>query len=359
MRSAATLLIKLPSYYLFRWFGYPKLLPFNYTFLISTRCNSRCKTCNIWKEKGKELDLKEWEKIFLSLGKSPFWVTISGGEPFLQKHLVSMVFLLDKICQPAIINIPTNSLLGEKVSLDVEKILQKITQAKLVINLSLDGVGKDHDEVRGIQGNFDKVMANYQNLKKLQQKHPNLIVGFGTVISKFNFKKIKKVADLAFNLEPDQYVSEIAEERVELLTVGKKITPSLKEYSEAINCLVNKMEGYKFSGLGRISRAFRFAYYQFVKSYLQGKKLLPDFAGFVSCEITSQGIVWPSCIKGEEMGDLKRVGFNFRKAWFSSQAKKVRDKIKKEGTSYPLANAFYSSVLFHPPTLFKVLRRLF
>jgi len=304
------------------------------------------------------LALGEWKKVLKSIGKSPFWVTVSGGEPFIQPHLADFVIAIDRICQPAIINIPTNSLLPKRVRKDVIKILKKVKTPQLIINLSLDGVGKVHDSIRGISGNFEKVMENYRNLKDVQKQHPNLVIGFGSVISRYNIKQSKELFDYVFELEPNQYLTEIAEERAELDTLGLTITPDYKSYSKSINYLLGKMKKNRMKGIGRISRAFRFEYYHFVKDWLRGRKLLPDYAGFASCEITSWGDVWPSCIKGENIGNLRNVSYNFPKIWFSKEALRIRGNIKDKGTSYPLANAFYTSSLHDYPTLFRVIRRV-
>ena len=71
-------------YRLFRATGWPKVLPFNYTVSVTARCNYRCATCRIWAEPLPELSLAEYEKLFVSLGRSPYWVTFSGGESFLR-----------------------------------------------------------------------------------------------------------------------------------------------------------------------------------------------------------------------------------------------------------------------------------
>ena len=354
MRTWKELLVRLPLYQSFRAIGYPRMLAFNYTFLISTLCNSRCKTCNIWKQRHNDLTIEEWEKVFTSLGTSPFWVTVSGGEPSLQRHLADMVIAIDRICKPAIINIPTNSLVPERLQVHVARILKETRVPQLIVNLSLDGVGEVHDRVRGAPGNFPRVLENYKYLKNLQKQYKNLAVGFGTVVSTHNIDHIKELFDFIYDLNPDQYVTEIAEQRVELDTVGLPITPNLAQYSEAIDYLLAKMEKRRYHGIGRVSRAFRFQYYQFVKDWLAKKPLLPDFAGFASCEITSWGDVWPSCIKGEKMGNVRQTGYDFGKVWFSPDAQTIRKGIKRQGTSYPLANAFYSSALHHIPTLGKV-----
>ena len=45
-------------------------------------------------------------------GRTPFWFTMSGGEPFLRKDLVELCASAFRHCRPAIINIPTNGLLA-------------------------------------------------------------------------------------------------------------------------------------------------------------------------------------------------------------------------------------------------------
>ncbi|MFH0864536.1 MAG: radical SAM protein [Candidatus Gottesmanbacteria bacterium] len=358
MNKTYHLFFQLPRYWVFREFGKPKILPVNYTFLISTECNSRCLTCNIWKQKHKELTLEEWEKIFTSLGKSPFWVTISGGEPFLKSYLADLVINLDNMCQPAIINIPTNSLLPGIIEKQLINILLRVKKTPIVVNLSLDGVGKIHDQIRGIPGNFEKVVENYQNVKKLQTKYPNLMVGFNSVISKYNINTCPELFKFVYKLHPDSYITEIAEQRVELGTINMDITPNYKQYTHAINNLVSVFKRYKFKKIGLIAGAFRQEYYHFVKDWLSGKKVLNDYAGYSSCEISSWGEVWPSCIKAENMGNLRSNRFNFKKIWFSQKADKIRKRIKKTGTSYPLANAFYTNALFNAGTIVKTIGRI-
>ena len=82
-------------YNCFKIFGIPKKLPVFLTINVNDLCNSRCRICNIWKndpeKKVKEqLKLWEFERIFKNYGNL-YWVTITGGEPFLRKDLVEVV----------------------------------------------------------------------------------------------------------------------------------------------------------------------------------------------------------------------------------------------------------------------------
>ena len=52
--------------------------PLNLTFSVTYRCNSTCKTCNVWKKRVEDLTLPEYVKIFKDFGPSLYWATFSG-----------------------------------------------------------------------------------------------------------------------------------------------------------------------------------------------------------------------------------------------------------------------------------------
>lgn len=341
---------------LFRYFGFPKVLPINFTILISTVCNSRCKTCNIWKQIRNDLSLGEWEKTLKSIGHAPYWFTISGGEPFLQQHIADLAIAINWICRPSVINIPTNSLMGAKIAKDVEKILKNCPKTQIVINLSMDGVGEKHNILRGAPGNFPKIISNFKRLKKLQKKYSNLVVGIHTVISKYNVDDVPEILAFVKELKPDQFITEIAEERVELDTVGLDITPSFEKYSKAIDQVINEIKSRKYRGFSAITESFRLEYYDFVIRWRRGDKIkMKDFAGWASCQISSWGEVWPSCVGGIPLGNVRDVNYDFTKVWFSKKANQIRKKLKNKNESFPLANAFYSNALCNYNILAKVL----
>lgn len=356
MRNKLQLLTKIPFYKLSRVFGWPKLLPVNLTLSISANCNSRCKTCNIWKKQENDLSIEEWDKILSSLGSAPFWITISGGEPFLQrKKLIDLVRICYEKNHPAIINIPTNCLLGSLIPPMVEEMCQQIPSTQLIINLSIDGVGEKHDQIRGIPGNFQKSVQVFNTLKELKKKYANLTVGIHSVISNFNYRDVDELYNWAFSVQPDQYITEIAEERVELDTKGLPITPSLENYSQAIDKLANRVKQMRFMGVSKITEAFRLEYYNNVKKYLKTKKqVIPCFAGLASGQIYASGDVWECCVDADVMGNLRENNYDFRKVWFSKKAAEIRKKVKKGGCGCPLANASYTNMLMEVKTLFRI-----
>jgi len=343
----------IPSYYLFRKLGWPRKLPMNLTFSITNRCNSRCKTCKIYQKKSEELDLEEWRKVFAGLGQSPFWTTFSGGEPFLRSDFFDLVRSLYEQCHPSIINIPTNGLLSDRIPTVVKQISDYCRTSQIVINLSLDEVGENHDAIRGVPGNYEKAAQTFKALKSLGM--PNLSVGIHTVISKFNVKRIPNIFENIMTLQPDSYVTEIAEERVELDNVGSEITPDFGEYAAAVDFLGHALENGHLDQVGRMTRALRLEYYSLVKRILREKRqVIPCYAGFASAQIAPDGNVWMCCVKAEPIGNLRKGGYDFSKIWLSEKAKSIRREIKGGKCYCPLANATYTSMLHHLPTLSRV-----
>ncbi len=344
---------KIPLYYLFRLLGRPKKLPMNLTLSVSFKCNSRCKTCNIYKKKTDELSLAQWQSIFKNYGKDLFWVTISGGEPFLRKDLVDLVCSLYDSCMPKIINIPTNGLLKDHIPQTVKKIATHCKKAQIVINVSIDEIGEKHDAIRGVRGSYEKALETFSALKSINI--PNLSVGIHTVISKFNVFRIPIIYQHLLELNPDSYITEIAEERKELDTIGAGISPEYEDYANAVDFLISRLKRDQFNQVGRITRAFRIEYYKIVKKILkENRQIIPCYSGFASAQIAPDGDVWMCCIKAEPVGNLRDVNYEFKNVWFSEKAERLRKSIKNGECYCPLANASYTNMLHNPKSLFRV-----
>jgi MoaA/NifB/PqqE/SkfB family radical SAM enzyme len=352
------LLTQVPRYWLFRRVGWPKVMPVNMTVSITSACNSRCLTCNIWSEHtpgdGQDLTLDEFDRVFRSLGRTPYWFTISGGEPFLREDIVDICRSLYDHCSPAQINIPTNSLVWRPIAERVAAIADYCRRSDVVINLSLDGVGAKHDELRGVKGNFDKVLLVFQQLKALNR--PNLTVGVHSVISRFNVDHFPELHEfVTTQMRPDSFVSELAEERVELGTIGAGITPRSEDYARAIDLMARHSKSEAHHGRSRIIQALRRKYYKLAKRFLEsGGQAIPCYAGWASAQIAPNGDVWSCAVRAEPIANLRDHDFDFKRVWFSDLAKPMRQSIRNRECACPLANAAFTSMLMDPRTMLEV-----
>ncbi|MGV8151633.1 MAG: radical SAM protein [Candidatus Nanoarchaeia archaeon] len=364
MVSNIRLAWKILGYQLFRKFGFPKLMPMNITIAVTNKCTSLCKTCNLGRIYLKnpriadnDLTPEEYKKIFASIGKNNvFWFVFSGAEPFQRKDLVEICKYAYDYCKPNVIVLPTNSLqAGTKER--VEELLKHCKGTIINVNLSLDGVGKDHDQIRGIKGNFDLVLKLFRELKPLKQKYSNFELNIHTVVSRYNYEKIgelhKYVRD---NLGPDAHITEIAENKAEIENLKLDITPAIKEYEKTINLLSEQLKEEKYKGFTKTKQVSRLLYYELVKKIFKQKtQVIPCYAMINEVQINPLGELWTCSVLGKSSGNLRENNYDFKKVWSNQKSKELRKSIKNKECWCPVANVSYTNMICNPMMSLKII----
>lgn len=355
---------QIARYNLAYHFKIGKPLPDNLTISITRACQSACLTCNCGAETrmglvntSEELSLDEWLAIVGNIDWKLAFLTISGGEPSMRRNFEAIALAFSEQTRPSFVTIPTNALTPSLVLDKVGRILQKSPE-RIVwhVNVSVDAIDVMHDYVRGVKGNFQKCMQTLDGLLRLRERYPNLRVGVHTVVSTYTIDHIRQTVDFFRNMPLDNHISEIAEERFELGTVGRDITP-YEEYSSVIPFL---KEALGTRRQGRTRRSLRCVYYELVAEWTQEPRRQPVhcMAGLASCHITEKGCLTSCCTRWVErgfMGDLRQANYDFKQLWFSQEADKVRESIKRQECACPLASAAYSSLLISPKSLLNML----
>lgn len=177
---------------------------------ITDECNSRCKHCNIWKKEGSgSLKSNEIERVF---GSGSFRdvreLIVTGGEPVLRPDIEENLLAIQRHIHPdALVSFSTNGLLPERVLNTVERCLE--SGMKIVVGVSLDGIGVRHDTVRGVKGNFEKVDYLLNRLLELKKKRGNLSVTVGYTLAPWTFENLEEVRRYAgvrgMNFLPQMY----------------------------------------------------------------------------------------------------------------------------------------------------------
>ncbi|MDX1523028.1 MAG: radical SAM protein, partial [Anaerolineae bacterium] len=324
------LLSKIPFYWAYRKFGWPTMLPFSIVVSVSYRCNSKCKTCDVWRKPNDDMTLEEWDKTFAKIGPGPLYFTFTGGEPFMRKDTADIALSAYTHCRPSVITIPTNGILTKQILDQVDRLCAGAPTANIGINLSLDEVGERHDEIRMVPGNWKKAMKTWAVLKDLQKVHKNLVLTNHTVISNYNIDRFFEIYTGLEFLEPDSYITEIAEERVELDTVGWEITPVAEKYGRIADFLSDKARARPVKGFAKITQAFRAEYYQLAKRTLyENRQVIPCYAGWASCQIAPNGDLWSCCIRAEGVGNLRENNYDLRPIWSGASMAKMRHSIQR------------------------------
>jgi len=162
-------------------------VPENAVWELTLRCNMRCLHCGsaAGKARKNELTLKECFRVadeLLSLGCQK--ITFIGGEIFFYRGWEKVARRMSD--GGALVNIITNAYrLGD------EEIAQ-IKEANLSnVGISLDGMEKNHDLIRGIKGSFQRALRSFERLH--QEGIPLAVV---TSLLDFNVADLDRMHDL-------------------------------------------------------------------------------------------------------------------------------------------------------------------
>lgn len=316
-----------------------KKQPYKLNFAVTSACNSRCKTCDVWKvfQRNPEiikddLSLREIELIFKNLPSNFVWLSLSGGEPFLRKDLVDICqAAVENIPSLGLISIPSNGLLTKEILGKTEKTLS-LSLKNLFLNFSIDGPEKIHDEVRGIKDGFKKTWATYEKILALSQREPRLSVNLETTISKYNFNYIENffkelVADghkitvtiahtgyLYKNTEGDKEFTRLDNDGGKLKTIIEIVKKSLNFTSP-----VDLIERIYLS--------------QILKFYENPRRQpLPCIALENSLSLDQKGNIIPCFMWGKILGNIRDFDYNLKKFLKEKreEIKATRKLIRKE-----------------------------
>lgn len=148
--------------------------PYAAHFIPTWRCNLKCKMCNVWKmPEGSELTTEEMLKVLRQL-KSLDIIKITGGEPFLRKDLDILVNEIRKEINPFILHIITNGVATDRIL----EFARSVGYEAIQFRVSIDGIGKTHDTMRGADGAFDRAYSTLDGLVRLRESK-----GFGVGVN--------------------------------------------------------------------------------------------------------------------------------------------------------------------------------
>lgn len=166
-------------------------MPLNITIEPTQRCNLNCNGCFVGGNRNSknEMGLKEWESVIkeaLTFCRSFY---IAGGEPFMRPDIFNLLEFMGS--RKAFFGLTTNgTLLNSKM---VKRLLDSGIN---YIIFSLDGLKKEHDQIRG-SGNFDRTVRAIR-LTVGQNKRARIFIN--TMINPLNYLGLANLPKLAKSL---------------------------------------------------------------------------------------------------------------------------------------------------------------
>lgn len=244
---------------------------------LTNQCNSRCKTCFIWKNKNKiELPINSIENFANSkLFSKIRFLSLTGGEPFLRNDIDKIVNLLVEKNSKLHLTILSNAIIPEFI---YEKV--KLMPRDVLITFSFNGKEEIHDETRGVKGNFKNLLNSIEKIKSLGNP-----VSLIFTVTKENFDQLSfawefaKKNNLNILFSPEMDYGRLNREGDRTLTSEQKkaVLDQLKKiYSE-------RKRGF-----------FDYTYYLFFKKFYENKDITNVcYAGTNSIYIDYTGDIYP------------------------------------------------------------------
>ena len=309
---------------------------------VTSRCNAKCKMCFYWKntENAKSMEISDIKKIVAKLDKVTY-LSITGGEPFLRDDLAEICEAFKGKVQ--YIHIPTNGMLSEKIESTFRDVLSKCPDIFFKISLSLDGVGKLHDEIRGVPGLFEKVLDTKERLLKMKKEFRNFEVNVITTFSSLNQEKMKEIQDFVSTLGVDYHNMTYVRGNPRV-PESKDVSPDL--YEAALDRF-DKMrspgkEKFFLKATHELKRTCREHVLFAIKN---GRNAVPCVAGRKIVVINENCDMYPCEILGKSMGNVKDFDYDIKKLLKSEASKSVLDFIRKGGCSCTFECAIQNSIV--------------
>ena len=273
---------------------------------VTYRCNARCVMCNTW-----QFPTRSEEEIKPAvLEKLPVlrFANITGGEPFLRDDIEEIVQIVKKKSKRIVIS--TNGFFTDRI-LDVIR-----KNKEIGVRISIEGLPKANDELRGMKDGFDKGLRTLIKLASLGCKD----IGFGITVSDKNAKDLLDLYKLANAMR-----FEFATAIVHNSYYFHKMDNEIKD-KDAVAAEFQKLVR-EFLKTNRIKNWYRAYFNHGIINAIYGRKrLLPCKVGTDLFYMDPFGEIRPCNVMEETMGNINRHA-TFAEIWNSDTAQSVRDKV--------------------------------
>lgn len=281
--------------------------------IVSYRCPMRCKMCNIWGNPSSKD--REFRPELLNKLPKVNLVNVTGGEPLVREDLSDIIKILFTKTDRVVIS--SSGFYEERIFKLAEKF------PNLGFRISIEGLSRKNDELRGIEGGFDRGLRVLLGLRKMGVKD----IGFGITVSNNNSKDMLWLYELGKNLKMEFATASFHNSFY--FHKDDNVVTNLEEVSADFEDLANRLMREN-----RPKSWFRALFNVGLINYIHGnRRMLPCEAGSANFFIDPYGEVLPC--NGMEakywfqsMGNLHDVD-DFMEIWDSERAKEVRAKVAK------------------------------
>lgn len=304
--------------------------PYKLNYAITYKCNSRCRTCGIWRrQQAGELALREVRE-FARKNNSFRWIELTGGEPFLRGDIVEIVKAFKENSRGLyLLTIPTNSLCGREKELAQMAEIAGMGIPKVAITVSLDGGREMHDTVRGVPGNYDRAIAMFRGISELRKSHPNIFPVFGYTLSRLNqghfretYESVKR--DLPRVTHNDFHINLAQLSDNYYNNIGEVVFPDRQVALGELAYLLGNLK--RRSAVSVIEYTFIKKLIEFTRTGVPPMRCRSLDA---SLFLDSAGDVYPSIMWNRKLANVRDIGYDLGRMWRGPEAEELRRQMRE------------------------------
>lgn len=333
---------------------------------LNDKCWMKCSHCwynSEWKEKnitGKNLSFDELEKLSKSIDSIPF-LSMTGGEAILRDDIVEIADMFVKNSGVKRYDIPTSGWDTDLIVQRAERILQNNPSVPFRMEVSIDGIGEVHDEVRNREGAFKNACETLWSLNILKKRYSSFNIGIITTISNKNQHQVDEIAAFIKNKLP----------LAEWMVNATRDTPddkdskafSIEAYKKVCDYHSDYLNSSEYAQANssnphlKVIAAKNIVRAKTITQILEGNgKWGLCSAGNTMGVIFNDGLVKPCETSDLEFGNLRDYDFNLKKLWKSENAQRIRNQIIDD-KCFCTHECFLSlSLLMRPKSILQIVK---
>jgi MoaA/NifB/PqqE/SkfB family radical SAM enzyme len=276
------------------------------SLIVTYRCNARCNMCNTYRNPTKASE-EIAPSVYAKLPRLDF-ANITGGEPFIRDDLEEIVGVVRERAKRIVIS--TNGFFHDRI-LSLARAFPDVG-----VRVSLEGLPKTNDAIRGIKDGFDRGLRTLVELRQMGLRD----VGFGMTVQGKNAADLLALYHLSEQLGMEFATATLHNSHYFFKHDNRIDEADVPAVVEQFERLVDEMLASRSP-----KKWFRAYFNAHLIGYIQGERRpLPCRMGHQGFFVDPLGAILP-CNGMDEpstMGDL--VEQSWEEIWNSERAKEIR-----------------------------------
>jgi len=306
---------------------------------VTSKCMARCSHCFYHESLGQpeeHLTLEEIDRMTQSMKGGLLQLLLTGGEPFIRKDMTEIMEIYYRNMNPVNIGVATSGFYTDRVVDSLSTLMPKYPDTHFIIGLPIEGDRAMNDEIRGIDGFFDKTVATLKALQDIRETFRQNRTPAAELSLLVDITACKKNQDIL--KETYEYIRDVLKPDAINILLSRGDTPDadatdvdIAKYSVVDEMLGQdqldrKVGSYKLFG-DLVAAKDRVLRRRVADTYSDGKYRYPCQAGTLQGVMYPEGDIYACELLNKPLGNVRDYDYDVPALWASRTAEDVRGYI--------------------------------